>query len=93
MLQQKAFKVRICPTAEQITQINRTIGCARFVYNRFLARRQDAFADGEKSKSRFQWDKELTQVKQEVEYEWLKDVDKFALQASLIDLDRASRTG
>jgi putative transposase len=89
MLRQKAFKVCLCPTADQITQINRTIGCARFVYNTFLARRKSAFSAGEKSKSRFGWDKELTAAKQEAQYEWLKDVDKFALQASLIDLDRA----
>ena len=39
MLRQKAFKVRLCPTAEQAVQINRTIGSARYVYNTFLARR------------------------------------------------------
>jgi len=35
----KAFKVRLYPTPEQQTQISKTIGCARWVYNHFLAMR------------------------------------------------------
>ena len=88
MLQQKAFKVRLCPTAEQITQINRTIGCARFVYNTFLARRKDAFAAGQ-SLNYAATNLELTVVKATEETKWLREVDKFALQGSLKDLDRA----
>jgi len=33
----KAFKFRIYPTKEQVTLINKSIGCSRFVFNHFLA--------------------------------------------------------
>ncbi|MFR3402184.1 MAG: helix-turn-helix domain-containing protein [Blautia faecis] len=33
----RAVKIRIYPNKEQITQIEKTIGCSRFLYNRMLA--------------------------------------------------------
>ena len=89
MLWQKAFKVRLCPTAEQATQINKTIGSARYVYNRFLSRRQSAYKDEGLSLSYNATSAELTQAKKEEETGWLREVDKFALQNSLKDLDRS----
>ena len=89
MLRQKAFKVRLCPTAEQAVQINRTIGSARFVYNSFLARRKETYQETGKGLTRFECDKELTLLKQKDEASFLKEVDKFALQQALKDLDSA----
>lgn len=88
-LRQKAFKVRLCPTAEQAAQINRTIGSARFVYNYFLARRQESYRETGKGLTRFQCDKELTDLKRGEDTAWLRDVDKFALQQAVRDLDWA----
>ena len=89
MLRQKAFKVRLCPTAEQATQINKTIGSARYVYNRFLARRQSAYKDEGLTLNYNATSSELIQAKKDEETGWLKEVDKFALQNSLKDLDRS----
>ncbi|MDY3739898.1 MAG: helix-turn-helix domain-containing protein, partial [Selenomonadaceae bacterium] len=36
MLQQKGYKYRIYPNKKQQNIINQTLGCSRFVYNRFL---------------------------------------------------------
>ena len=36
MLVNKAYKFRIYPTKEQKILIAKTIGCSRFVFNRFL---------------------------------------------------------
>ncbi|MFR2991851.1 MAG: helix-turn-helix domain-containing protein [Acutalibacteraceae bacterium] len=33
----RAVKIRIYPNKEQITQIEKTTGCSRFLYNRMLA--------------------------------------------------------
>ncbi|MBT2290193.1 helix-turn-helix domain-containing protein, partial [Paenibacillus albidus] len=33
MVVNRAYKFRIYPTPEQATLINKTIGCARFVFN------------------------------------------------------------
>ena len=45
----KGFKFRIYPNAEQQKIINQTLGCARFVYNHFLAVRQDSWQEKHES--------------------------------------------
>jgi putative transposase len=86
-LRQKAFKVQLEPTSSQKVQIDRTIGCARFVYNRFLARRKEMYLSEQKTLSYNACSAELTVLKKEIE--WLAEVDKFALQGALKDLDTA----
>lgn len=89
MLRRKAFVVRLYPNATQASLINRTLGCARFVYNHFLARRIAVYKETGKGLSWAATDKELTRLKREADTLWLAEVDKFALQQSLRDLDRA----
>ncbi|WP_082420349.1 helix-turn-helix domain-containing protein, partial [Paenibacillus sp. A3] len=45
MLHHKAFRFRIYPTEEQTTLIHQMFGCARFVFNHFLARWNDTFQE------------------------------------------------
>lgn len=81
------YKFRLYPTQEQLQQMKRTAGCKRYVYNYFLAQRSNAYKETGKSPTRYQQDKSLTQLKQELE--WLKEVDKCALQNALKDLNKA----
>jgi len=87
MLVQKAFKVTLIPSGNQEVLINKTIGCARFVYNRFLARRKELYDSEQKTLNYSGCSQELTQLKKEIE--WLTEVDKFALQNSLRNLETA----
>lgn len=82
-----SYKFRIYPNTEQQTLIQKTFGCARFVYNHFLAQRIAEYKTTGKSPTRFQQDKSLTALKQEIE--WLREPDKCALQNALKDLDAA----
>ena len=84
---EKAYKFRFYPTKTQITILNCTFGCVRYVYNHFLGLKQELYNKEKKSMSYNQCSKALTVLKQEKE--WLKDVDKFSLQNSLKDLDKA----
>ena len=84
---EKAYKFRFYPTKTQITILNCTFGCVRYVYNHFLGLKQELYNKEKKSISYNQCSKILTVLKQEKE--WLKDVDKFSLQNSLKDLDKA----
>ncbi len=84
---QKAFKFRLIPSRNQEVLINKTIGCARFVYNRFLARRKELYESEQKTLNYGGCSKELTQLKKEID--WLTEVDKFALQNSLKNLETA----
>ncbi|WP_240741093.1 transposase [Deinococcus sp. Arct2-2] len=85
----KAFVVRLYPNAAQQERINCTLGCARFVYNHFLARRIETYKATGKGMGYAETDKHLTLLKKAEGTEWLAEVDKFALQQSLRDLERA----
>lgn len=87
MIVNKAYKYRIYPNTEQEILIQKTFGCARFVYNHFLEERIVSYQENGKSKSFYEQCKDLTWLKNE--YEWLKEPDKNALQQSLKHLDAA----
>lgn len=82
-----SYKFRIYPTSEQERLIQRTFGCCRYVFNYYLADRQEKYRMTGKSPTRFQQSNDLTMLKQHIE--WLKDVDAIALQSELQNLDFA----
>lgn len=84
---ERAFKFRIYPTAAQKVQIAKTIGCARFVYNDALDCRKVAWEVACISLNYCWTNRNLTIFKQQMPF--LQDVDKFALQNALRDLDVA----
>lgn len=84
-----SLKFRIYPNKKQEVQIAQTLGCARFVYNYFLALKKETYETEGKNLSFAVCCKELTALKKTEAYKWLQDVDATALQQSLRDLDRA----
>ena len=82
-----SYKFRLCPNVAQRNLIQRTFGCARFVYNHFLSERIAQYRETGKSPTRFQQDKGLTVLKQKLE--WLQEPDKCALQNAVRNLDTA----
>ena len=82
-----SYKFRLYPTDAQRNQIARNFGCCRYVYNHFLAQKQEQYKETGKAPTRFQQDKALTTIKQELP--WLKEADSTSLQAAIQDLDAA----
>ncbi len=83
----KALEYRIYPTKDQEAKIGAAFGCARYVYNYYLSLNNEKFKNKEKSLTRFQCDKDLTNLK--TQEPWLQEVDKFALQQALLHLNNA----
>lgn len=81
-VKKKAYRFRICPDANQIELINKTIGCTRWIYNHFLAKAKEGCYQ-----SKTTYIKEIPQLKRK--YEWLKEPDSIALQQVVEDLDDA----
>ncbi|CAG9613655.1 IS200/IS605 family transposase ISBth17 [Bacillus rhizoplanae] len=81
MIINKAYKFRMYPNKEQEILIAKTIGCSRFVFNRFLARWNDTYKETGKGLTYNSCSAELTQLKKE--FVWLKEVDSISLQATL----------
>ncbi|MGG1552868.1 IS200/IS605 family element RNA-guided endonuclease TnpB [Paenibacillus ferrarius] len=87
MLYHKAYKYRIYPTQEQEVLFRQTIGSARFVFNHFLIRWNEAYASTGKGLSYNACTTQLPALKQT--YPWLKDVDSIALQSAVRHLSDA----
>ena len=82
--------LRIHPTEEQSILIGKTIGCARLIYNLYLSKRQEHYKETGKTLSIGSYKKNyLVPMKQTKQYHFLKEVDKFALEASLEFADDA----
>ena len=84
----KAYKYRLYPNNIQKEQIGKTFGCCRFVYNQMLAKRIDDYKQENKSMSKIDMNNYCNRVIKK-EFEWLKEVDKWALTNSIYNLDEA----
>jgi putative transposase len=82
--QKRAYRYRFYPTREQAATLARTFGCARYVYNRALRLRSDAYADRVCGASRaprfYEASAALTALKREPETAWLNEVSSVPLQ-------------
>ena len=83
----KAYKVRIYPNAEQTVLMEKTFGCARFVFNQTLNIRKTAYRQFGVSLSGYDCVKALPEMKEM--FPWLREVDSTALQSSAMDVDSA----
>ena len=84
----KAYKYRVYPNNEQKVQIAKTFGCCRFVYNQTLAYRKETYENEKKSISKTDCNNYCNRELKK-DYEWLKEVDKFALTNAIYNMDTA----
>ena len=83
-----AYKFRIYPTKEQQEFIKKNFDCARFVYNYYLDKRISAYKNDSKTLNFYDCMNDCNQILKK-EKEWLREVDKWALSNSLLNLDSA----
>jgi putative transposase len=84
---EKAYKFRIYPNRAQENLIRRTFGCARYVYNAYLAKRKEAYEADNTALGYAACSRDMTSLKRELS--WLREVDSTALQSALRNLDDA----
>ena len=86
----KAYKFRLQPTQEQAEQLSKEFGCARFVWNQGLIRREYAYQQwGVSLSSAYDISSQITGLKKLESHEWLKEATASVLQQKLIDQDKA----
>lgn len=88
----RALKVRLYPNKEQETQILKTLGSCRFLYNQMLAERIQIYENWKASEQdiRILYEyKYKTEKQYKEEFEWLSEIDSISLQQSRIDLSMA----
>lgn len=84
----KSYKYRLYPNETQSALLQKTFGCCRFVYNQTLDYRKKLYEIENKSMNKFSCNQYVNQVLKK-EFEWLKEVDKFALTNSVWNMDSA----
>ena len=82
------YKYRFHPNAEQAEMLAKQFGCVRYVYNRALVLRIDAYRNGEPI-GFAATGKALTSWKRDDETEWLSEVSSVPLQQALRHLEKA----
>ena len=85
----KAYKYKLIPNQEQIETLSKYFGSVRFVYNWGLNRKIETHKENGKSISCFQLTNELTLLKKQEGFEWLKECPRDTLDYSLRNLDAA----
>ncbi len=82
--------LRVYPTDEQAILINKTVGCARLIFNKYLDARQTYYKEKGKSLSVNVYKREtLVPMKASEDFEFLKEVDKFALEVACESVEDA----
>ncbi len=85
----KSYKFRIEPTQEQIVLLSKHFGACRFLFNRFLNERKDKYLNEKTSLTYNDNAKDLTNLKKEDGFHWLKEINSQSLQSALRNLDIA----
>ena len=85
----RGIKIRIYPDEGQKQEINKLLGCCRFVYNRCLDLKITAYKDDKTSLSTSDLNKKVIEIKKQDEFVWLADAHSKVIQQSLLNLDSA----
>ena len=81
------YRYRLYPTSEQEVLLAKAFGCARHAYNWVIDQRSEAYANGERTPSKFDLNKRMTLHKKELP--WLADVSDWVLKEAISDAVRA----
>ena len=84
----KGFRVRIYPNSKQKLLINKHFGCYRFIWNYYLTKNNDYYKETGKFLCNIDFCRDLTTLRQNENYSWLKEVSCVSLQQTLRNLDK-----
>jgi putative transposase len=85
----KSYKFKIYPNSEQKELLAKHFGACRFIYNHYLNFRKENYLTNKTSLSYYDNANDLTNLKKQEEYSWLKEINSQSLQQSLRHLDTA----
>lgn len=83
----KSFKFRIYPNKDQEILLSKHFGACRFVFNHYLNKRKETYLEDKKSLNYYDNANDLTQLKKNEDFDWLKEINSQSLQSSLRNLD------
>jgi len=85
----KSYKFKINPDKQQKNLLAKHFGSCRFVFNRYLNNRIETYNKQKTSLNYYDTASDLTQLKKEEKFVWLREINSQSLQESLKNLDNA----
>ena len=85
----KTYEYRIYPSKEQAILIAKHFGCTRFIYNKALALKIEAYTKNKIKLSKYDLISKITEWKNVEKFSWLKEVYTQSLQQAIFHLDSA----
>ncbi len=85
----RGYQVPLYPNAMQKVLLKKTFGCARLVFNHFLAIQKESLMNQGHIYTKTQISHMLTLMKKDEQFSFLREVDSVALQSSCENLDLA----
>ena len=83
----RAVKIRLYPNKQQATQINKLLGCCRFVYNQTLARKINQYKEHNISENRTTLSYQLFhELLKDDNFLWLREQNTNVLQQVIMDM-------
>ncbi len=91
MLVHKGIVIRVKPNAKQRAKLEQHFGHNRWVWNHFLAKRQEDYKRDKTSSDFYKDSAAFTKIKQQAEFDWLYEASRASTQRTLKTLDNACR--
>ena len=85
----RSYKFKIYPDTDQILLLAKHFGACRFVYNHYLNTGKESYLEDKLSLNYYDNANDLTKLKKESGFDWLKEICAQSLQSSLRNLDVA----
>ena len=86
----KSIKLRIYPNKSQIKIINGTLGCCRYIYNKYIEYNIELYKTFNKFIDGYEFSKYINWLKKnDSEYEWIKKYSSKAIKDAIMNADKS----
>ena len=86
----KTVKLRIYPNKSQIKIINGTLGCCRYIYNKYIESNIESYEKDKKFITGYDFDKYMNYLKtNDKDYEWIKKYSTKAVKDTLRNAEKS----
>ena len=86
----KTVKLRIYPNKSQIRIINGTLGCCRYIYNKYIESNIESYKTSNKFISGYEFSKDINWLKKnDIDYNWIKGYSSKAIKDTIMNAEKA----
>ena len=86
----KTVKLRIYPNKSQIHIINGTLGCCRYIYNKYIESNIESYKTSNKFISGYEFSKDINWLKKnDSDYNWINKYSSKAIKDTIMNAEKS----